>query len=174
MITEIKIDKSGRDIFEKDYSIAIVKDGEEVYGVNIPQDIKDKVSHEFNRGSLWKREERMSERNNILRLKIRFHTFVIYLLIKKVLFDMGNADKLSLLVCNDFDGHFHEIKETLFNHLSKLIPSFKKEDIILARFPKPNLLDTAAKNIRANNKKETLLYHLVKLNEEELINLIKK
>jgi len=87
---------------------------------------------------------------------------------------MGKADKMTILLCNDFDGHFHEIQDMLYNYISKLVPSLQKENILMTKFLKPNLLDSAAKNIRINNKKETQLYNLIKINEDELIKLIKK
>jgi hypothetical protein len=175
MIIQFKIDKSGRDLFEKDYSVVLVKDDEEVYGVNIPQKIKDRITHEFLKGSLWQKNILLSEKTNKMRLRIRFHTSVIISLLKKAIYDMGGSiDKISILICNDFDGHFQEMKDMIYDHLSKLIPSFEKDNIILAKFPKPNFVDTCAKNIREKNKKETNLYNLVKLDEEELINLIKR
>lgn len=36
MITLFQIDKSGSEIFEKDYSISVVKNKKVVYGINIP------------------------------------------------------------------------------------------------------------------------------------------
>jgi len=39
MITLFQIDKSGSDIFEKDYSIVLAANKKEVYGINIPQEI---------------------------------------------------------------------------------------------------------------------------------------
>jgi hypothetical protein len=173
VINEFKIDKSGRDIFEKDYSIVVIKDNKEVYGVNIPQNIKDKIMHEFAKGNLGKREN-LSHKTNKMRLRIRFHTSVILLLLKKALFELGSIEEVNILVCNDFDGHFHEMKDMMYTYLSKLIPSFEKENIILAKFPKPNFVDKCAKDIRENNKKETSLYNLIKIDEQELINLIKR
>ncbi len=173
MITEFKIDKSGRDIFEKDYSIVVIRDGEEVYGINIPQKIKDKVMHEFIQGNLGKRDN-LSDQTNKMRLRIRFHTSVILLLLKKALFDLGSIDKVTILICNDFDGHFHEMKEMMYTYLFRLIPSLEKDNIILAKFPKPNFVDKCARDIRNKNRKETDLYNLIKINEQELITLIKR
>jgi hypothetical protein len=52
MITLFQIDKSGNDIFERDYSIVLVLDKKEVYGINIPQSIKDNLNYLFKRGDL--------------------------------------------------------------------------------------------------------------------------
>jgi hypothetical protein len=53
MVELLQINKSGRDISEKDYSIVLIINKKEVYGINIPQDIKDKILYEYNSGNLW-------------------------------------------------------------------------------------------------------------------------
>ena len=52
MVELLQINKSGRDISEKDYSIVLIINKKEVYGINIPQDIKDKILYEYNSGNL--------------------------------------------------------------------------------------------------------------------------
>jgi len=52
MVTLIRIDKSGGDIFEKDYSIVLTLNKKEVYGVNIPKKIKDSLVFDFKQGNL--------------------------------------------------------------------------------------------------------------------------
>lgn len=128
MITLLQIDKSGSDVFEKDYSIAMILNKKEVYGINVPQIIKDSILNEFNQGKLGKLAE--NHKRERLRLSIRLHTSIIILLIKKALFDLGEIEDLNIEICNDFDGHFHEIKDMIHKHISKLTPSFKPEDII--------------------------------------------
>ncbi len=49
MIILFQVDKSGGDIFEKDYSIVVVANKKKVYGVNIPQKIKERLIHEYKR-----------------------------------------------------------------------------------------------------------------------------
>jgi len=67
MITLFQIDKSGRDIFKKDYSIALIVNKREMYGINIAQDVKDKILNFYNRGKLWRLGK--SERTDKMRLR---------------------------------------------------------------------------------------------------------
>jgi len=115
-----QIDKSGSDIFEKDYSIVIVVDKKEVYGVNVPQKIKDDLVSKFRKGELNINNKSDKKRKN--RFRIRFHTSVIIKVIEKVIYDLGSIDEINIELCNDIDGHFHEIKDMLFKHFIKLIP----------------------------------------------------
>ena len=172
MISIFQIDKSGNEIFEKDYSIALVKDREKVYGINIPQSAKDRVSHLFNSGEL--NIESTSDKKAKSRLRIRFHTAIIILLIRKAIKDEGYVEDVNIQICNDIDGHFHEIRDMIFTNLSKLIPTLEKEDIVQTQFPKTSLVDISAKNLRERNSKETKNYFLLSINLEELTNLIKK
>ena len=171
MITLMQIDKSGREIFEKDYSIALIKDKTKVYGVNIPQDIKDKLMHLFNTNQL--KIKSISTKKDKTRFRIRVHTTIIILLIKKVIEEGKNIDDVNIQICNDIDGHFHEIKEMIYAHISRIVPTLKKEDIIQAKFSKSSMVDISAKNIREKTK-ESKNYNLLKLNLEELLNIIKK
>ncbi len=171
MITLFQIDKSGRDIFEKDYSIAMIVNKREVYGINIPQDAKDKIINLYKNEELWKL--RKSERNDKMRLRIRFHTAVVILLIQKAIKDLGYLEDLSIEICNDFDGHFHEIRDTIYKNISKIISYIKSEDIIQTKFQKPSTVDTAARNLRERSK-EVKSYTLLKLNMEELANLVRR
>ncbi|GBE20343.1 hypothetical protein BMS3Abin17_01081 [archaeon BMS3Abin17] len=47
-ITLFRIDKSGSEIFEKDYSVALIKNKKIIYGINVPQKLKDQIVHLFN------------------------------------------------------------------------------------------------------------------------------
>ena len=51
MITLFQIDKSGNEIFEKDYSLVLVLNKTDVYGINIPQSIKDNLNHLFKKNA---------------------------------------------------------------------------------------------------------------------------
>lgn len=171
MITLFQVDKSGSEIFEKDYSISLIKNKEEIYGVNIPQKIREEMIGQFNRGEL--NIQKINLKKDRLRFKIRFHTAIIILLLQKAIKDEGYVEEVNIQVCNDIDGHFHEIREMLFAHLSKLIPLLKKEDIVQTRFSKDSLVDIAAKNLREKNH-EIKDYNILNINLEELINIIKK
>lgn len=172
MITLFQIDKSGFEVFQKDYSISVVKNQEEVYGINLPQNLKDRLLHLFNTGQLFR--DSLNSKTDRFRLSLRTHTAFIILLLEKAIKDEGFADKLNIQICNDFDGHFHEIKDMVYKHLSKIIPSLKPEDIIQAKFSKTSLVNLAAKNLREKNTKETSGYIIPKINIEELIKIIKK
>ncbi|MBU2616758.1 MAG: hypothetical protein KKB79_02120 [Nanoarchaeota archaeon] len=171
-ITVFQIDKSGGDIFEKDYSIVLILNKKEVYGVNIPKKIKDELVNLFKKGELNINHNSKKKRKN--RFRLRFHTIVVIKLIEKALYDLGSIDEVNMLICNDFDGHFHEIQDMIFKNIFKLIPSLKLEDIIQTKFQKPSLIDDAGKAFRNNDKDKLKDYNLVKLNLIELIKIIKK
>jgi hypothetical protein len=170
MINLLQVDKSGSDIFEKDYSIAVVLNKKEVYGINIPQKIKDDILNSFRTGKLNINHRNEKQRKN--RLRIRFHTAVIIKLIEEIILDLNEVGNINLELCNDIDGHFHEIKDMIFKHFEKQIPTLKLEDIVLAKFQKPSFIDFVCKSFR--EKKNINEYNLIKLNSEELIKIIKK
>lgn len=171
MITLFQIDKSGNEIFEKDYSISLVKNKKIVYGVNIPQELKDHLSKLFKDNQLGIDP---TSNNGRLRVKIRFHTAVIILLLEKAIKDEEEIGDINIEICNDIDGHFHEIKDMIFKRLLKIIPYIKNEDIIQVKFVKSSLVNQSAKNLREKNYKETSSYNLIKINLEDLIRIIKK
>lgn len=170
MITLFQVDKSGRDILDKDYSVVLIVNKREAYGVNISQEIKDAVSHEFNKGHLWKSVK--SPKTGRMRLRVRFHTAIVILLIRKAVIDLGSIDDLNIEICNDFDGHFHEIKDMIYMNISKLIPTLKREDIIMTKFQKPSLIDEVAANFRKKDKNPE--YTHLKIDLDALIKIIKK
>lgn len=172
MITLFQIDKSGNDVFEKDYSLVLVLNKTEVYGINIPQSIKDNLNYLFKKGELNINHKSEKQKKN--RFRIRFHTAIIILLIKQAIRDLGNVDEVSIALCNDIDGHFHEIKDMVFKHFTKLIPSLKPEDIVLTRFQKPSLIDNAGRAFRNKDKEKLKEYTQIKLDENELVNIIRK
>lgn len=170
MVNLIQVDKSGGDIFEKDYSIMVVVNKNKVYGINIPQKIKDDLISEYKRGNLNINSQ--SEKKQKNRFRLRFHISIVIQLIMEALGKMDIKRDVNLQICNDFDGHFHEIKDMIFGHLKEKIKDLKREDIIQARFPKSSLIDISGKNIR--NRKEVKDYNLVKLNSKDLIKIIRK
>ena len=134
MVNLIQIDKSGGDILEKDYSIGLVLNRKYAYGINVPQKIKDKVIYEFNKGKLLKRSN--SDRSYRMRLKVRFHTAIVIILLKRCINDFNITKDVFLEICNDYDGHFHEIKDMIYKHIHLLLsdintreksPAFKLE-----------------------------------------------
>jgi hypothetical protein len=160
----LQIDKSGTDIFDKDYSIAIVKDYSSCYGINIPQSIKDKIMSEFNQGRLGKFTSHQK-----VRLKLRFHSAVIINLILSI---VPQTDlQLSLQICNDYDGHFHEIKQMIFDNLKHKYSYLILDAIVQTKFHKPSAVDTTAKNLR--DKINTGI-NVIHLNEKMLLDFIRK
>ena len=161
----IQIDKSGSDISDKDYSIVLIKNKKEVYGVNIPQKVKDSLLHLFNIGEL--NIDSKSYKKNKLRFKLRFHTAVVIELVKKAV----KNNEMTIQICNDFDGHFHEIKNMIYDHISKIAKGLKMEDILQTKFPKPSFIDSAGKNIRNKDYKN---YTIIKLDISKLKKIIRK
>lgn len=172
MITLFQIDKSGNDIYEKDYSLILLLNKKEVYGVNIPQKIKDHLISMLRKDQL--NINASTDKAKRKRLKIRLHTAVIIILIERAIKDPGLFDDINIELCNDIDGHFHEIKDMIFKHFVKIIPKLKPEDIVLTKFQKPSLIDEAGKAFRNNDRNKINQYNQVNLNLNELIKIIKK
>ena len=171
-ITLVQVDKSGSDVFEKDYSIILVLNREMVYGVNIPQKIKDNLVYLFKTGGLKINHRSGKQKKN--RFRIRFHTAVIIKLIEKAIYDLGAVDSVNIELCNDIDGHFNEIKDMIFKNISKMVPSLKLEDIVQAKFQKPSLIDDAGKSFRNKEKDKLKDYTKINLNLDELIRIVRK
>jgi hypothetical protein len=172
MIVLMQIDKSGGDIFEKDYSVVLVLNKKEIYGINIPKSIKDSLVSLFKRRKL--KINNKSEKQRKKRFRLRFHTAIVIKLIEKAVYDLGFVDEMSIQICNDFDGHFHEIQDMVFKNIVDLIPSIKIEDIVQTKFQKPSLIDDSGKALRSNDKEKIKGFHILKLNLDELIQIIRK
>jgi len=172
MITLFQVDKSGGDIFEKDYSIVVVVNKKNVYGVNIPQKIKDDLVSKFKKGDLKINHHSPKKRKN--RFRLRFHTAVVIKVIERVLYEIGSVEEVDIQICNDFDGHFHEIKDMIFSNLSRIIPSLEYEDIVETKFRKPSFIDDMGKAFRNKELDKLRDCNKVKLKFEELVNIIKK
>ena len=172
MINLFQIDKSGSNVFEKDYSIVLALNKKEVYGINIPQKIKDDLNYLFKKGEL--NINHPSEKQKKNRFRIRFHTAIIIKLIEKAIYDLGSVEEINIELCNDIDGHFHEIKDMIFKYFIKLLPSLKLEDIVLTKFQKPSFIDDAGIAFRNKDKNKLKDFNQVKLNFEELVKIIKK
>jgi hypothetical protein len=172
MITLFQIDKSGGDVFDKDYSIVLVLNRSLVYGVNVPQKIKDPLVNMFKRGELNINHSSDKKKKN--RFRLRFHTAIVIKLIERAVYDLGSIDEASFQVCNDFDGHFNEIKDMIFKNISNLISLLKPEDIVQTKFQKPSLIDDAGKAFREKDKDKLKDYNTLQLNLKELIKIIKK
>jgi len=114
-ITLLRIDKFGGDIFEKDYSTVLTLNKEQVYGVNIPKKIKDSLVSEFKKGHL--KIDHSSDKKKKNRFRLRFHTAIIIKIIERVVYDLGKVEDLAIEICNDFDGHFNEIKDMIFKNI---------------------------------------------------------
>jgi len=172
MVTIFQIDKSGGDIFNKDYSIVLVVNKEKVYGINVPQNIKDDLIYQFKQGNLNIDYHSAKKRKN--RFRLRFHTSITIKLLEKAIKNLGFIGEVNIQICNDFDGHFHEIKDMVFKHLIRLISSLKPEDIIQAKFQKPSLIDDAGKDFSSKNKEKLKDYITIDLDLKELTKIIKR
>ena len=172
MINLFQIDKSGGDIFEKDYSIVLVLDKKEIYGINIKQEMKDKLINLFRKGELKIKSK--SKKQNKNRFRLRFHTAIIIKLIEKAIFNLNSVNEITIQICNDFDGHFHEIRDMVFKNISRMIPLLKIENIVQTKFQKPSLVDNAGKAFRNKDKIKLKEYNSINPNLDELIKIIKK
>jgi len=160
-----EIDKAGNHVLERNYSIIVVLNQKDVYGFCIPQYTQDILIGEFNKELLNIKSRR--------RFKIRFHTSIIILLLKE---SIKRRKKLNpkIEICNDIDGHLHEIKDMIFKNLIKDIPNLKKENIVRQKFLKESLVDQAARHFYKKDKNKLRNYNICDLKLEDLRKLIKK
>lgn len=172
MITLFQIDKSGSDIFDKNYSIVLIVDKKKVYGINIPSKIKDELSYRFKQGDLNIEGKSFKTAKN--RFRLRLHTSIVIKLVEKAIKDLGKIEEVNIQVFNDFDGHFHEIKDMIYKNLKKQIKSLNEDDILQVKFPKPSLIDESGKALRETNKNKIKDFNIIKLDLEELIKLVRK
>lgn len=171
MITLFQIDKSGNDLFEKDYSVVLVVNQKKVYGINVTQKIKDEMIFKLRSGEL--KIQAPTEKTKKNRLRIRFHTAIIISLIEHAISDFS-LDEVNIQICNDIDGHFHEIKDMIFKHFTKTLPNLKSENIVLAKFQKPSLIDNAGRVFRTKDRDKLKEFTQINLNSEEILRIIKK
>lgn len=172
MITLLQIDKSGGDLFDKNYSIVLIKDKKEAFGINIPEKTKNEILDFYRQGSL--NIEANSEKNKKNRLRLRFHTAIVIKLIEAALRDIKEIDEVNFQICNDFDGHFHEIKDMIFKNINRFIKKLKPEDILQTKFQKPSFIDSVGRDFRESNKINLRNYTIVNIKIEELVKIIKK
>jgi len=163
-----EIDKSGSDLLNRDYSVVVVKNNQTVFGYKIEQHVKDELTNQFRKGLL------NISNDNVLNFKIRFHTAIIILLMKEAIKRREKLDECKVLICNDYDGHFHEIKDMFFTNLKPEMPTLDREKIIMAKFPPESLIQRAAKSVYKGDKEEMSRFNLYHFDIEQLKDLIKK
>ncbi len=167
-----EIDKSGYDVMERDYAIVVVKNNKLVYGYKINQKCRDDLVRELNQGHLGINDTK--GKIDRLRFKIRLHTAIIILLMKEAVKKREILNDCKILICNDIDGHFQEIKEMLFYHIKVDIPNLEKINIIKSKFPKESLVNVSAKAFRERDTSKTNNYIECSFKFEDLKNIIKK
>jgi hypothetical protein len=159
MIILLQIDKSGNRIFDQNYSIVVAKNKEIAYGINIPQKLKRDLKESMTKLKIYDEK----------RFILRFHTaIIIYLILKST----NTEDKLAIELCNDFDGHFHELQNMIFDNLKNKGYGLLKEDIVRAKFNKPSFIDSATKRFRSKITHTNDI--IVEINIHELKELIRK
>lgn len=166
-----EIDKSGSNPIEKDYSIAIVKDQKTVFGFSLPQRYIDRIVSDYNKGYLGLNNKTKIDRKNFA---IRVHTSLLIIILKKVTQKREILNECKFLICNDIDGHFHEIKHRIFEHLKSTMPTLDKINILQQKFTKDSLVNTAAKAFREKNIDLTCKYNNCNISYDELFSYIKK
>jgi hypothetical protein len=160
-----EVDKAGDDVLNRDYSMVVVVNQKEVYGFRAPQAIQKALKEEFNK--------KLLNINRQKRFKIRFHTSIIILLLREAI-KRKKIENSRIEICNDIDGHIHEIKDMIFKNISKDLPSLKKENIISAKFPKLALVNVSAKSFYKKDKEKLKDYNISNFKLKDLRELIKK
>ena len=161
-----EIDVAGNDALNKNFSVVVVLNQKEVYGFRVPVKILDQLTTEFNKGLL--------NLKNKLMFKIRLHQTILILLLQMAIKRRRKTNKCKLEICNDMDGHFHNIKYRIFEKLKGKMPTLEKDNIVMQKFLKESLVNQAAHNFYINNKKKLKEYNVCNFSIDDLRELIKK
>ncbi len=165
-----QIDKAGDDPLTKDYTISVVLNKERVFVYKIPQNVQDVLINEF-------KKERLglsNSKHGRLTFKLRIHCTIIILIIKEILKKNNLTDRHHIELCNDYDGHIHEIKDMLFKNLKRDMINLNKEDIVRQKFDKNSLVNMSAYYFYTNNLDQIKDYYICKFKIEDLRDIIKK
>lgn len=149
-----EVDKSGDDVLTINYSIVLIKNDKIPYGYRIPSSIQKELINDFKEGLLGIK--------NKINFKVRFHTKIIILLLKEAIKGRKPNNPCKILICNDLDGHFHEIRDMIVKNLKNQMPNLKKENITQAYFNKDSLINKVAKALNNRNNKILQKYNVIK------------
>lgn len=161
-----EIDKAGDDTLTKNYSVVSILNRERIYGFRIPQKMQKILKNEFDRGILGIEKR--------FRFVLRFHIAIIILLIRETIKENKELSKYKIEICNDYDGHFHEIKDMVFKNLRKDVFELKKEDIVPVRFERESLVNKAAHKFYKKEENKLENCKICDLKLEDLRKLIEK
>lgn len=109
-MVKIEIDVSGDDLLNRDYTICIA-DGKFIKGFKFSNKIVNILSSKYGQG--FYRYKKSNKQKALF--KIRLYSIVIYYLLKS----LNIKEKISLVICRDFQGREEEIKNNLKYFLIK-------------------------------------------------------
>lgn len=164
----IQIDKSGVDITEDNYSVAVLVDKKYKFGCNIDTKLKQKIIIDYDSGKLGLYGK--SAKKAKKQFRIRFHTTIVILTLQNALQKIPKNSQIHIEMCNDYDGHFHEIKNMIFDHISRT-HNLTEESIVQTKFDKPSKVDQLGQDLRKGN---VTGIEQTKLDYKNLVKYLKK
>lgn len=135
-----EIDVSGNDVFDRDFSIAIVYNNKKRYGFRFPKYLQDQIIYN-NRNNKYCIDNPKS-------LKPRVYSAIVILLLKRIAQKEKINEDYKFLICEDLYGHFNQIGDILIENLKKEFPKLNKRDhISKCRHSRDSLIQKTAHNL---------------------------
>lgn len=164
MASTFEIDVSGSDVFDRDFSIALIYNNYEKYGFKFKKHLQDTLIHNYKQGEYCI--------NNKKSLKPRVYSSILILLLKSVAREQKLDKEYKFYICDDLYGHFNQICDLLVTHLQKEFPKLsKKKHISKCKHPEDSLIQKTAYDIY-KGRLEGITIHDFKL--EEIANILSK
>lgn len=145
----ICIDVSGKDILDPHFSICVVLNDKHRYGYRFEQIIQDKLKSGYNSGAY-----NLKQKKNYINLKIRLYSAIVCLLLEYILSSQNISLDCIIFMCNDFDGHFNDIRQFLLSNLSQ---PWLTGNIRLHRHSKSSVIQLTAKALSKGVKAGIIL-----------------
>lgn len=160
---EFHIDVSGEDLLSKDYTICVANKDGIIKGFKFNEKLIKILRAKHGQG-LYRYKNSKQQKSLF---KLRLYCITIHYLFKSI----KNIDKISLIICRDFDGKANDInfnlKHFLENKLKLSIETSRHE-----RLPKDSNAHKYAYLMRKDNKNKMKTY--VKISLQEFEEFLKK
>lgn len=161
-----KIDVTGDDIFNKGYGIIVLYNNKQVYGYKFSSEMQSEIRNNFKGGCYGFSNSKI--------IKPRVYCAVLSLILKQVSEENQTHDEeFDLHLCNDFDGHQHDIIQFL-KDITKNMLIFKDistDNYHFTKHPKKSKIQKFSLQLSKGDWTEI---NKVKIDERELHKLIAK
>ena len=139
-----EIDVAGSDVFERDFSVAIVYNNHKRYGFKFQKHLQDSIIYNHHRGKYCI--------DNPKSLKPRVYSAIVILVLKEIAKKEKINKDYKFLICDDLYGHFNQVCDLLIQNLKKEFPGLdKKKHMSKCRHSKDSLIQKTAYNLYKGN-----------------------